>query len=702
MTGNVLLRFFLAAALIVVTGCDAPADPPSAATKGDAKAFEVVSSDRETVSNATGQKWAIIVGVNLYLDGSIPSLKYAVADAEIIAITLVEKCGYDKDRILILTDAQPEHLKPLKMHLDVKIPRFLAKAAPGDTVFVFFSGHGFPDSEGQTYLAPKNCRRDSLALSALRVDEVSNWLRRCKAQRKLLVLDCCHAGGKDGVGIGSSSEQIGKAFKNAKGLITLASCKQKEISFEWEEKRHGLFTYFLVEGLSGAADKDRNRIVDSDEIYNYVYNKVPAQAERMANDQTPVRHIPPNTEGVFELARLDQPIETPDMAYRTLHCNILSGQWHLAWDQLPSSQQKDISNCIRLYADKMDPEVWRAIIGLGNKAQKIIKDKKDVILAWLFDEQGLKPDDLSMLSREWDSAVAVVSLTLGELRDLEKLKDPDVRGFLTGRWLKIREHLETLAAALPDEAREQLRKKRSQFLKAKISLIESNGDKAKIKIKIAGKDPEVVEMLKIDEKWLPADWVSNIAEAKQNAEKLQHLTSAKRIQTFLDLMRVLDSVLDQVHVVENKKDFDSYYEYTLIYFLEAFDVFIRELTVEDHHDINMNYCRVVVDAAHLQVQVPRLLRNGVRFLYIVNATNESLKQILPLKQQLVRLELTDASGFLDIFAFKGDSSPDVSDISPLAEFRNLKKLCLPASNTINKSSVDVIRKKLPKCKISWH
>ena len=307
MKGNRLLRFLLAAILIAVNGCDAPEDPPVSRPKGDAKAVEVVSTDGGTAIAGTGHKWAVIVGVNLYLDGSIPSLKYAVADAELVADTLVEKCGYDKDRILLLSDDQPEHLKPLKMNLDDKLPRFLAKAAPGDTVFVFFSGHGFPDSEGQTYLAPKNCRRDSLALSGLRVDEISNWLRRCKAKRKLLVLDCCHAGGKDVEAVGCSSAELSKPFRNATGLITLASCKLNQKSFEWEEKRHGLFTYFLVEGLSGAADKDGNSIVDSDEIYHYVYDKVPVQAELMADDQTPVRHIPPDTEGVFELARLVRP-----------------------------------------------------------------------------------------------------------------------------------------------------------------------------------------------------------------------------------------------------------------------------------------------------------------------------------------------------------------------------------------------------------
>ncbi|MCH8047391.1 MAG: caspase family protein, partial [Planctomycetes bacterium] len=270
-----------------------------------------VESDARSGSDTTGRKWAVVVGVNFYLDRTIPSLKYAVADAELIAETLVKKCGYDKDNLLVLTDKQPETLKPGLINLQAEMPRFLSKPAAGDTVFVFFSGHGFTDKGGQTYLAPRDCRRKALALSALRVDQVSNWLKQCKAKRKILVLDCCHAGGKNIEATGSSSEQISEAFRDAAGLITLASCKRDEKSFEWEEKRHGLFTYFLVEGLSGAADVDKNRIVDSDELYKYVWKKVPDQASRMADRQTPVRHIPRDTEGVFELARLERRIVTP-------------------------------------------------------------------------------------------------------------------------------------------------------------------------------------------------------------------------------------------------------------------------------------------------------------------------------------------------------------------------------------------------------
>ncbi|GAF92253.1 unnamed protein product, partial [marine sediment metagenome] len=68
--------------------------------------------------------------------------------------------------------------------------------------------YGFPDDDGQAYLAPRDCQRENLVLSALRADEVSNWLSQCRARRKLLVMDCCHAGGKALSVEGCSGERV--------------------------------------------------------------------------------------------------------------------------------------------------------------------------------------------------------------------------------------------------------------------------------------------------------------------------------------------------------------------------------------------------------------------------------------------------------------------------------------------------------------
>jgi formylglycine-generating enzyme required for sulfatase activity/uncharacterized caspase-like protein len=279
-----------------------------------AVAWSQVSSDARNITRNqsagqrfdAGNKWAVLVGVNRYLDPEINELEYCVADVRLMEKVLTERCGYESRRILVLADDQArDHLVPLRFNLDTQIRNWLLKAREGDTVLVFFSGHGFLDDRAQGFLAPKDCRKANLALSSFRTDDLRDMLLQCQASQKLLILDCCHAGGNKGADDIPSSEELGGTFRKAEGLITLASCRKKQNSQEWRAKGHGLFTYFLAAGMTGLADRDGNGIVDSDELYRYTFDEVPLAAQRELNkQQTPVRLIGDDVVGVFALARV--------------------------------------------------------------------------------------------------------------------------------------------------------------------------------------------------------------------------------------------------------------------------------------------------------------------------------------------------------------------------------------------------------------
>jgi len=58
------------------------------------------------------------------------------------------------------------------------------------------------------------------------------------------------------------------------------------VSEEREDLGHGVFTYYLLEGLRGKADLDGDGIITVDEAYNYVSKKVP---EVTSQNQNPVK-----------------------------------------------------------------------------------------------------------------------------------------------------------------------------------------------------------------------------------------------------------------------------------------------------------------------------------------------------------------------------------------------------------------------------
>jgi uncharacterized caspase-like protein len=69
------------------------------------------------------------------------------------------------------------------------------------------------------------------------------------------------------------------------GTAFLLSSKSEEYSLESQGLRQGVFSHYLIEGLKGEADRDRDKLVTLDELYSYVYKHV---REYSGNLQTPV------------------------------------------------------------------------------------------------------------------------------------------------------------------------------------------------------------------------------------------------------------------------------------------------------------------------------------------------------------------------------------------------------------------------------
>jgi uncharacterized caspase-like protein len=74
----------------------------------------------------------------------------------------------------------------------------------------------------------------------------------------------------------------------SKGRAIVTASRPSEVSIELSELGHGVFTYYLVEGLKGAADANRDGIVSLQELYEYVEQQVTARARSVGGNQHPV------------------------------------------------------------------------------------------------------------------------------------------------------------------------------------------------------------------------------------------------------------------------------------------------------------------------------------------------------------------------------------------------------------------------------
>lgn len=231
-------------------------------------------------------KWALLIGIDKYHE-SIGQLKYACADCrELKRILMSPPFDFPEDQILLLSDNQKPDLRPTFGNIQSYLGKWLALQREEDIVVVFFSGHGRLLDNG-TILVPSDASSASLHTMGIPLKQVQESIERCKAGQKVLFMDACHSGaGKD---VDVMKERTQEELSRGKGFYTISSCSSEEVSHEWHEKKHGVFTYYLTEALKGSVKPDADGKLIIDNVYNWVFSQVTKWAAQNKCAQTPMR-----------------------------------------------------------------------------------------------------------------------------------------------------------------------------------------------------------------------------------------------------------------------------------------------------------------------------------------------------------------------------------------------------------------------------
>jgi len=260
-------------------------------------------------------RWAVVIGVGQYDHPSIPRLKYTVADAEGIYEMLISVAGFKKEHVLLLTDKSDK--KPTLKNIKWALGTFLARSArKDDTVLIFFAGHGAPETDPRglerdglaKYLIPADAEEDDLYSSALPMDELQTIFGRIEAERVVAFLDACYSGAAGGRTFSARKTRATgiddlflERLTRSKGRAIITASRPTEVSIELGELGHGLFTYYLIQGLKGAADLNRDGIISLQELYEYLEQQVTAKSRAAGGNQHPV--MKGEVEGTLPLAK---------------------------------------------------------------------------------------------------------------------------------------------------------------------------------------------------------------------------------------------------------------------------------------------------------------------------------------------------------------------------------------------------------------
>lgn len=205
-------------------------------------------------TNIWAQKlYVVSVGICDYKDPQVNDLRFTEAD--VASFNKVVKTHTNEVYTL---------LGPNATHSNVykSINQVFAKATANDAVMLFFSGHGYPGGFC--------CYDMDKTTGGLTYTEISSLFKQCKAKCKMVFADACFSGGlrKEKKGNGATS-----SVRNGDVMFFLSS-RTNETSKEMIGGPNGQFTRFLVRGLGGGADTNRDKIITAKELYDFVHEGV--------------------------------------------------------------------------------------------------------------------------------------------------------------------------------------------------------------------------------------------------------------------------------------------------------------------------------------------------------------------------------------------------------------------------------------------
>lgn len=219
--------------------------------------------------------WALVIGIGSY--NHMPVLKYTDDDAyQVYAFLKSPEGGAVEDkRIKLLIDENAT-----KEGIENALNSIISNADKNDVIFIYYAGHGVEgafvpyDFDGYNNLYQHK--------------DILTKLDRSIAKHKVLIADACHSGSMiaQRSPFKSMLAEYYTDFEKTKGGTALImSSKEEENSLEYSGMRQGVFSFYLIDGLSGKADYNNNGIVSISEIFDYTHINV---RKHTRNLQTPI------------------------------------------------------------------------------------------------------------------------------------------------------------------------------------------------------------------------------------------------------------------------------------------------------------------------------------------------------------------------------------------------------------------------------
>lgn len=243
-----------------------------------------------TVTTGYEKSWAIVIGIDDY--AKWPKLEYAGRDAQAVADTLTGQFGFPSSQVIVLKNREATRNNILAAFHDRLAD---GRTQKNDRVFVFFAGHGatrqLASGRDLGYIIPVDSDPKEFATDAIAMTDVQNIAESLQAKHVLFVMDACYSGlGLTRGGASSSSFLRENARRTARQMLTAGGADQQVA--DSGPNGHSVFTWVLLQALSGKGDLNGDGLITGTELAAYV-----APAVSAVSRQTPAFGSLPGSQG---------------------------------------------------------------------------------------------------------------------------------------------------------------------------------------------------------------------------------------------------------------------------------------------------------------------------------------------------------------------------------------------------------------------
>jgi len=263
-------------------------------------AVEVLSVDVDQLPSRNGKSAqpnsvGIAIGVGAFRDPAVPAMRFAAHDAEVMGGYFKTVLGVPPQKVKVLSDA-----KALKDDLIEVFEQWLPKqGSPQATVYIYLSGRAVVDQEtGVVSLLPYDGTR-AAASRTFSLARLQRALTKASVKQAVLMLDLSlepSSGSDPGRVVPPRWTQQDSGGEPDRTMLMIGNFGMQEAQ-AYQPGQHGLFTYFLLKGLRGAADLDKSGNVLTGELCAYVHGQVSAVTQTQAGNPQQTICLPAAGEG---------------------------------------------------------------------------------------------------------------------------------------------------------------------------------------------------------------------------------------------------------------------------------------------------------------------------------------------------------------------------------------------------------------------